>query len=159
LCRSYPAVSAKGASRTHDPTDPRAQTPSPSWRILRAMPTGFARRRRHGVQGRQERPPGRREFVRERDRRVSTERSTSPAEASSASRSDSTESLIPPTPRRSPENVDGPSISTPRMTPLQRLPRNVKARASAASQARGSCVTSPSSATPTPLSMALASAL
>jgi hypothetical protein len=60
-------------------------------------------------------------------------RATSPDPARSASRSDSTESEIPPIARESSRKPAGPLLRTPRTTPFQRLPRNSNALASAAS--------------------------
>ena len=72
---------------------------------------------------------------------ASTVRRTSPAATSPLRRSDSTESLMPPTKRFSSAKPAGPWTNAPRSTPFQRFPRNPNARVRAASQALGSCST------------------
>ncbi|MEA2497591.1 MAG: hypothetical protein QOJ29_5502 [Thermoleophilaceae bacterium] len=63
----------------------------------------------------------------------STVRVTRPAAVRSDSRSARTESLIPSVARDSSRKPAGPALRLPRTRPFQRLPRNSKARASAAS--------------------------
>ena len=78
--------------------------------------------------------PGGRESV--------TSRHTRPARTSSLSRSESTESVMDPTPRRSSEKLVEPLLRAAKMMPFQRLPRNSKARATLALHISTGCVRS-----------------
>ena len=63
----------------------------------------------------------------------STLREMRPAPCNSLNRSARTESLMPTTLRLSSANPEDPLVRVPKMTPFQRLPRNLKAWARAPS--------------------------